>query len=57
MSFNASWIVKSDEGSFHLMVKTDENKTSLLLYIAPPLSRPDTQQNLLVRSFLVQWLA
>ena len=50
MSFNASWIVKSDEGSFHLMVKTDESWTALLQYIAPPPSRPDTPQIPDVRS-------
>ena len=25
MSFNASWIVNSDEGGLHLMVKTNES--------------------------------
>ena len=44
MSFNASWIVNSDKGGLHLMVNSEESKTALLLYIAPPPFRPDTPQ-------------
>ena len=44
MSLISSGVVNSDEGSFHLMVKTDESWTALLPYIAPPPSRHDTQQ-------------
>ena len=50
MSLISSGVVNSDEGSFHLMVKTDESWTALLQYIAPPPSRPDTPQIPDVRS-------
>ena len=44
MSMISSGIVNSDEGGLHLNVNSDESKTSLLLYIAPPPFRPDTPQ-------------
>lgn len=44
MSLISSGIVNSDEGGLHLNVNSDESKTSLLLYIAPPPFRPDTPQ-------------
>ena len=50
MSLISSWIVNSDEGGLHLMVNSEESKTSLLLYIAPPPSRPYTQQIPVARS-------